>query len=75
MKLTTDVKRTVYLNDIPVGRLIEEDIDQVFYVPADGGFSQRLLSLNGLHLPGSQRTEEIDAIITLRQLLKREIGD
>jgi hypothetical protein len=37
MNLTTDAKQTVYLEDIPVGRLVDEGADQVFYVPGDGG--------------------------------------
>jgi hypothetical protein len=45
MNITTDAKQTIYLEDIPVGRLVYEGQEHVFYVPCDGGFSQRLLPL------------------------------
>jgi hypothetical protein len=72
MNLTTDAKHTVYLEDIPVGRLADEGNDQVFYVPGDRGFSQRLLPLNGIRLPCSRNAQTLEAFSALRNLLERE---
>ncbi|MCU7849350.1 MAG: hypothetical protein KZQ89_15440 [Candidatus Thiodiazotropha sp. (ex Lucinoma kastoroae)] len=70
MHITTDGKQTVYLEDIPVGRLINEGADQVFYVPGDGGFNQRLLPLNGLRLSRNGKVRMLNAVLTLRNLLE-----
>jgi hypothetical protein len=69
MNLTTDAKQTVYFEDIPVGRLVDEGADQVFYVPGDGGFSQRLLPLNGIRLSCKGKTRILEAFSALRVLL------
>ena len=66
MNLITDAKQPVYLEDIPVGRLVDEGADQVFYVPGDGGFSQRLLSLNGIRLPCKEKTRTLEAFRALK---------
>lgn len=72
MNLTTDAKQTVYLEDIPVGRLVDEGADQVFYVPGDGGFSQRPLPLNGISLPCKGKARTLEAFSAFRILLKSE---
>jgi hypothetical protein len=69
INLTTDAKHTVYLEDIPVGRLVEEGKDKVFYVPGDGGFSQRFLWLNGVRLPCSSKAHTLEAFSSLRRIL------
>ncbi|MEW7996164.1 MAG: hypothetical protein AB2657_20580 [Candidatus Thiodiazotropha endolucinida] len=70
MNITTDTKQTIYLEDIPVGRLVSEGTNQVFYVPSDGRFSQRLLPLNGVRLPSSSHTRTMDAVRAIRKLLE-----
>jgi hypothetical protein len=72
MHFTTDAKQTVYLEDIPVGRLVDEGDDQVFYVPGEGGFSQRLLPLNGIRLPCRGKTQTLEAFFNLRNFFMHE---
>jgi hypothetical protein len=72
MNITTDAKQIVYLENIPVGRLVDEGTDQVFYVPGDGGFSQRLLPLNGTHLPRRGVLKSLEPIRALWHLIEQE---
>ena len=65
MKIATDATNTVIVDGLRVGRLVHEGTALAFYVPSDGGFSQRLLALNGIVLPRSRQTRAIDAITAL----------
>jgi len=69
MKIATDATNTVIVDGLRVGRLVREGRNFAFYVPTDGGFSQRLLALNGIVLPRARQTRAIDAIVVLRRLL------
>lgn len=72
MKIVTDASNTVMVDGLRVGRLVHEGTTLSFYVPPDGGFSQRLLALNGLVLPQARQARAIDAVAMLRRLLDRQ---
>ena len=76
MKIATDATNTVIVDGLRVGRLVREGTALAFYVPADGGYSQRLLALNGLTLPQARHARAVDAISALRRLIdNQERGD
>ena len=73
MNITTDASHTVIVDGLRVGRLVREGTTLAFYVPPSGGFSQRLLALNGLTLPPTTRqARALDALTQLRRLLESE---
>ncbi|MEN8131701.1 MAG: hypothetical protein ABFS45_16240 [Pseudomonadota bacterium] len=75
MKIATDATNTVIVDGLRVGRLVREGATLSFYVPTDGGYSQRLLALNGITLPQARQTRAIDAISVLRRLLDSQKND
>lgn len=72
MNIFTDASNTVLVDGLRVGRLVREGTALSFYVPAEGGYSQRLLALNGLVLPQARHALSIDAIRALRRLLDHQ---
>ena len=70
MKIVTDASSTVLVDGLRVGRLVREGNTLAFYVPADSGFSQRLLAINGIVLPHTRQARAIDVIAELRRLLE-----
>ena len=74
MNIVTDASNTVMVDGLRVGQLVQEGTTLSFYVPTDGGFSQRLLALNGVVLPQARQTRAIDAITALRRLLDSQDG-
>ena len=72
MNITTDASQTVIVDGLRVGRLVREGTTLAFYVPPSGGFSQRLLALNGLTLPPTRQARALDALTQLRRLLEED---
>ena len=72
MNITTDANQTVIVDGLRVGRLVREGTTLAFYVPPSGGFSQRLLALNGLTLPPTRQARALDALTQLRRLLEED---
>lgn len=70
MNIITDASHTVIVDGLRVGRLVREGTNLAFYVPPSGGFSQRLLALNGITLPQSRQARARDALTQLRSLLE-----
>ena len=74
MNIVTDASQTVIVDGLRVGRLVREGTALAFYVPPTGGFSQRLLALNGITLPPSRQARARDALTQLRCLLEPDEG-
>ncbi len=70
MNIITDASQTVIVDGLRVGRLVREGASLAFYVPPSGGFSQRLLALNGITLPRARQARARDALAQLRCLLE-----
>ncbi len=76
MNLVTDASNTVIVDGLRVGRLVREGTALAFYVPPDGGYSQRLLAFNGIAWPTARQTQAIDALTLLRRWLdNRDSGE
>jgi hypothetical protein len=72
MNIITDASQRVIVDGLRVGRLVREGTALAFYVPPTGGFSQRLLALNGLTLPPTRQARALDVLTQLRRLLEED---